>query len=101
MFIKMGFKTWTRGQQIGIKVYTLSIRKLAEILTLPSNDKRYKTLGEFIRVVSETEKRTHIPPYSRKIEIISNDMKKRLSATLTIAQHNHSTQGYITIGWNS
>jgi len=101
MFIKMGFKTWTRGQQIGIRVYTPSIRKLAEALTLPSNDKRYKTLGEFVKFVSEAKKRTGIPPYSRKIEIISNNMKKSLQGTLTIAQHNHSTQGYITIGWNN
>ena len=28
-------------------------------------------------------------------------MKKKLLATLTIAQHDHSTQGYITIGWNN
>jgi hypothetical protein len=76
MFIKMGFKTWTRGQQIGIRVYTSSIRKLAEILTLPSNDKRYKTLSEFVKVVSKTKKKTGILPYSRKIEIISNNMKR-------------------------
>jgi len=97
----MGFKKWTRGQQIGLRIYTPSINKLTEVLILPSQDKKYKALKEFIHTVTSAKKRTGIPPYSRRIEIFSNDMKNNLETTLTIAQHNHSTQGYITIGWNN
>jgi len=101
MFVKMGFKKWTRGTQAGIRVYSPSIKELARILTLPSHDKRWRTLGDFIYAVFTTDKRTGIRPYSRKIKIVSNNMKKYLQVTLTIAQHDHSTQGYITIPENS
>ena len=70
MFIKMGFKTWTRGEQIGIRVYTPSIRKLTEILTLPSNDKRYKTLEEFIKVVEKSKKRREFLLIHEKLRFV-------------------------------
>lgn len=97
MFVKMGFKKWTRGTQIGLRVYTDTINKLSGILEFPSRDKRWKSLSDFLNVIELSRGKRSIHPYSRNLKIVNNSLSKDFSATMTIAQHNHSTQGYITV----
>ena len=38
MLVRMGCKKWTRGTQLGLRIYTDTINRLATILNYPSND---------------------------------------------------------------
>jgi hypothetical protein len=97
MFVKMGFKKWTKGTQAGLRIYTDSINKLSSILEFPSRDKKWRSLRDFLHAIELLLGRTSVLPYSRNLQIIDSSLSKKLSATMTIAQHNHSTQGYITV----
>lgn len=97
MFVKMGFKKWTKGTQAGLRIYTDSINKLSSILEFPSRDKKWRSLRDFLHAIELLLGRTNVLPYSRNLQIIDSSLSKKLSATMTIAQHNHSTQGYITV----
>lgn len=97
MFIKVGFKTWTRGHQKGIRVYAPAIEHLVEFLNIPDFSGRWKSLAEFVSKVKRKGRTSRITPYSRKLKIKDYELKHELDATFTIAQHNSSTQGYITI----
>lgn len=93
----MGFKSWTKGTQKGLRVYTPSINELSRILEVLSSDGQWGSLREFLISIEQSKGKRHILPYSRNIEIRKYRGSKSLNATLTIAQHNSSTQGYITI----
>lgn len=88
----MGCKRWSRGTQLGLRIYTDTIKNLEPLLTVPSNDKKWAALGEFIRAVEETKV---FSPYSRSVLIVSRG-KAGISGTMTIARHGRTTQGYIT-----
>lgn len=97
MFTKMGFKKWSRGSQMGIRIYSSSINSLSEVLNYPSLNGYWSSLCSFLCAIEKSKGNLSIKPYSRKIEIISNNFLRKIPATMTIAQHDHSTQGYITI----
>lgn len=97
MFVKMGFKKWTKGTQAGLRIYTDSINKLSSILEFPSRDTQWRSLRDFLHAIELSQGRTNVPPYSRNLQIIDSSLLKELSTTMTIAQHDHSTQGYITV----
>lgn len=88
----MGCKKWTRGTQLGLRIYTNTIRDLEPLLNIPSSDQQWATLENFIKAV---EKRRIVVPYSRNIVIVSR-RKPEINGTMTIAKHGRTTQGYIT-----
>ena len=93
MFVRMGCKRWTRGRQLGLRIYTPSIHKLAHILNLPSRDNEWDSLDDFLNSLGEKD----VPPYSRDVLIIEKEGEQDyISATVTIAKHGHTSQGYIT-----
>lgn len=92
MLVKMGCKKWTRGTQLGLRIYTNTIKNLEPLLNVSSNDQKWAKLGDFIKAV---EKRLMIIPYSRDILIVSR-RKREINGTMTIARHGRTTQGYIT-----
>jgi len=85
----MGCKKWTRETQLGLRIYTNTIRNLEPLLNVPSSNQKWATLGDFIKAVEKEQ------PYSRKILIVSRG-KPEISGTMTIARHGRTTQGYIT-----
>ncbi len=93
----MGFKSWTRGQQKGFRVYTPSINELSKVLNVPSSNTFWTSLAEFIEKIKRVRGKKHVKPYTRNLNIMDFDMKKSIDVSLTIAQHNSSTQGYITV----
>lgn len=93
MFIKMGCKRWTRGTQLGLRIYTPSIRDLSNILNIPSRDQVWNSLNKFLNSLQEET----TPAYSRNILIMDgNQQQDPIEATITIAKHGHTSQGYIT-----
>jgi len=92
MLVKMGCKKWTRGTQLGLRIYTNTITKLEPLLDVPSSDQRWATLGDFIKAIKRGLK---VNAYTRRILIVSRG-KQALDATMTIARHGRTTQGYIT-----
>lgn len=92
MLVKMGCKKWTRGTQLGLRIYTNTIRSLEPLINLPSSTQKWARLGDFIKAV---EKGRMIAPYSRNILIVSRG-KLQINGTMTIAKHGRTTQGYIT-----
>jgi len=93
----MGCKEWTWGTQAGLRIYTNSIRRLGSILDVPSKDMQWNSLNHFL---SALQGGGDILPYSRNIFII-NDAENPISATLTIAKHGRTSQGYITAPLNT
>jgi len=93
MFVKMGCKRWTWGRQLGLRIYTPSIRNLARILNLPSRDDEWNSLNHFLNSLQEEE----VHPYSRNVLIIDKKREQEdIAATITIAKHGSTSQGYIT-----
>jgi len=93
----MGCKKWTRGTQLGLRIYTDAIQKLIPILNTPSSDNRWPSLVDFLNVLKIQKA---VPAYSRNILIISQS-KKHIMGTMTIAKHGKTTQGYITAPYKS
>ena len=97
MLVEMGCKKWTRGTQVGLRIYTNTIRNLEPILNMPSSDHKWDALGDFIESV---EKGKVVSPYSKNILIVSRG-KLGIKGTMTIAKHGRTTQGYITAPYNT
>lgn len=92
MLVKMGCKRWSSGgTQIGLRIYTPTIRRLETLLNVPSRTGKWDSLSHFLH---SSQKRT---PYSRDVLIVNSNGENPISATTTIAKHGYtSTQGYIT-----
>lgn len=97
MLVRMGCKKWTRGTQLGLRIYTDTINRLATILNYPSNDNVWSSLTDFIKALKYGKT---ICPYSRDLLLISQG-KQGIMCTMTIAQHGRTTQGYITAPHNT
>ena len=90
--VTMGCKEWSAGTQRGLRIYTPTIHNLTAVLELPSLDGRWASLTEFIYAI-----RAGIPatPYSRALQVVRAGYPA-VDATMTIARHGRTTQGYIT-----
>lgn len=97
MLVKMGCKKWTLGTQLGLRIYTDTIRKLESILNIPSSDNNWRTLTDFIKAIKQGKA---VRAYSRNILLVSRG-KPALRCTMTIAKHGRTTQGYITAPHNT
>lgn len=97
MLVKMGCKKWTRGTQLGLRIYTDTINKLVTILNAPSNDNKWSTLMDFIKALRHGG---GVPPYSRNLLLVSRG-RAGIMCTMTIAKHGRTTQGYITAPHNT
>ncbi len=93
MFVKMGYKKWTYGEQKGIRVYTPAIRSLATILNVPSADGSWNSLDEFLTYLEKGGEGK--PPYTRNL-LVTTYGKKPLSISISVNRHDGSSQGYIT-----
>lgn len=96
MLLRMGCKRWTRGTQLGLRIYTDTIRRLDSSLERPSSDGRWDSLHDFIEAV----KHGQVRPYTRRILVVSRG-KPGIKGTMTIAKHGRTTQGYITAPHNT
>lgn len=97
MLVRMGCKKWTRGTQLGLRIYTDTINKLVTILNVPSTDSKWPTLMDFIKALKH---KIAIRPYSRNLLLVSRG-KTGIMCTMTIAKHGRTTQGYITAPHNT
>lgn len=97
MLVQMGCKKWTRGTQLGLRIYTDTIRKFESILNSPSNDNKWETLVDFMKALKQGNK---VRPYSRNILLVARG-KVGIECTMTIAKHGRTTQGYITAPHNT
>lgn len=93
MFVKMGYKKWSGGSQVGLRVYTDAILRLEPLLVDPSRDGAWDALSDFLAAVRRESGATS--PYSRDLQIVRQG-RPGIAATLTIARHGRTTQGYIT-----
>lgn len=91
MNIMLGCKSWTRGTQYGFRVYANDIKNLVPILNYPSSDGQWPTLNAFYQKILDGQKPR---AYSRSVLVY--DGIQSLEATITLAWHSGTVQGYIT-----
>lgn len=92
LIVTMGCKEWSGGAQRGLRIYTPTILELTAALDKPSLDGRWSSLAEFVNAV----RAGLVPgPYSRSVQVV-RDGYPAINATMTIARHGRTTQGYLT-----
>ena len=93
MIGKVGYKSWSRGNQLGLRVYADTIRRLRNQMRFPSQDGVFPSLDRWMR---ELEAGNRPVRYSRPATVMLPD-KQIQQCTLTIATlPPMSPQGYVT-----
>lgn len=93
MIGKVGYKSWSKGNQFGLRVYADTIRRLRTQLRFPSQDDAFPSLDQWMR---ELESGAQPARYSRPATVMMPD-KQLQQCTLTIATlPPKSPQGYVT-----
>ena len=93
MIGKVGYKSWSKGNQLGLRVYANTIRELRNQMRFPSQDSAFQSLDQWMRELESGNKPTR---YSRPATVMLPD-KRIQQCTLTIATLPPvSPQGYVT-----
>lgn len=93
MLGRVGYKAWSGGNQIGLRIYADTIRKLRTQMRYESQDGAYRNLDQWLR---ELEGRNQPARYSRHAVLMLPD-KQVQHCTLTISTLPPiSPQGYVT-----
>ncbi len=93
MMGKVGYKSWSRGRQVGLRVYADTIRSLRHKLRFPSQDEAFSDLDQWM---CELESGAQPARYSRPVVVMLPD-KQIHQCTLTISTlPPKSLQGYVT-----
>lgn len=93
MLGKVGYKAWSGGNQLGLRVYADTIRRLRIQMLHPSQDGAFANLDEWLRVLESGGQPSR---YSRPAVVMLPDRQLQ-HCTLTIATlPPKSPQGYVT-----
>jgi len=99
MIIKVGCKNWSKGSQVGLRVYAESIRALAPTLIHPSRNTDHGSLQDFLDDLDAGGKPVR---YSRNVILMHKGQQAPQPATATFATlPPTSVQGYITAQRNT
>ena len=94
MKIKVGCKNWSKGSQMGLRMYAKSIRDLAPGLIYPSRNTDHGSLQDFLDDLDAGGKPVR---YSRNVILVKEGEQAPQPATATFATlPPTSVQGYIT-----
>lgn len=93
MIGRVGYKVWTGGTQMGLRIYAPAIRRLRQQMIYPSEGGQFASLDEWLSALEAGQQPQR---YSRKAVIVL-PTKEILQCTLTISTLPPSSpQGYVT-----
>jgi hypothetical protein len=97
MTILVGAKTWTSGNQCGIRIYKPAIVTLGPAIPFQDRFQIYPTMADFLALVVANAGAVPRPHrYSRRLLVVSQGQSMLTGRCATFSDHTGSLQGYVT-----